>query len=250
MNGAGLTGCRKTQRQLFDVGCMNDLSTLMLSMQYSFDNIKLLERALTHPSYSEKNNQRLEFLGDAVLGYLMSDVLFRMKPRLSEGVMTRMRASLIREATLFEVAQSISLGNYIRMSAECERNGGRNRSSIISDAMEALIAAVYLDGGMEKASALVSTLWADQLSQASDTSDSKSVLQEKLQAMGREAPTYRTLSEDGPPHQRIYQVAVYAEGCELARGSGSSKKRAEQEAAKLVLKKFASLVKFDEAEEG
>lgn len=214
---------------------MNDLNELMRALGHSFKNRKLLECALTHPSMGVKNNQRLEFLGDAVLQLVISRRLYLSNPDLHEGQLTQMRQKLVCERALADVARVLDLGRYLLMDRGCEQTGGRNQDSVLSDAMESVLAAVYLDGGLDAATAVIDALWPHS---AAQTADPKSVLQERLQACGLETPDYQTLSEEGPAHARVFSVAVYIKGQEAARGSGSSKKRAEQAAAAAALQKL------------
>jgi ribonuclease-3 len=209
-------------------------SELMQSLGYTFSNPKLLKLALIHPSLGDRNNQRLEFLGDAVLELCMSDLLFVRHPGLSEGELTVMRASLVCEAALFSVAQRLHLEGYIRLLHPQSHNSA-GRRSIMADALEAIIAAVYLDGGLANAQGLVATQWEELFERTQSLSNYKSSLQEILQADGFPEPSYITVLEEGPPHRRIFTVAVMNQGQELARAIGNSKKMAEQEAARLAL---------------
>lgn len=202
---------------------------------YTFRDAALLQLALTHPSQTEKNNQRLEFLGDAVLEICISRLLFDQKPELQEGEMTRRRASLVCEDALFDIARSLELGRYIRMDKTCELSGGRERKSIVSDAMEAVLAAVYLDGGMEKVAPVIGALWAQRLMEKGSPLDAKGALQAYLQGMGREQPEYVLTAESGPMHKRLFEMAVLVDGREKGRAVSTAKKRAEQEAAAMAL---------------
>lgn len=221
-------------------------SDLMQSLGYTFSNPKLLKLALTHPSIGDQNNQRLEFLGDAVLELCMSDLLFTRYPGLNEGELTVIRASLVCEAALFSVAQKLHLESCIRLLHPQSHNSA-GRKSIMADALEAIIAAVYLDGGLSNAQGLVAAQWDDLFERTQSLSNYKSRLQEILQADGFPEPNYLTVLEEGPPHRRIFTVAVLSQGRELARAAGSSKKLAEQEAAKLALYVFQPAGDQDEA---
>lgn len=204
-------------------------------MSYTFHNPALLKQALTHPSMGEDNNQRLEFLGDAVLELCASQALYVHDPELTEGEMTRLRAAIVNEAALVRVAAKIGLKDHIRMTAECAHNGGRERASIVSSVLEAVIAAIYLEGGLEAARAFFDRLWLPLEIHSVKSVDDKSALQEWLQARGRPVPEYRVVAEDGPAHQRLFVVEVLADGKVLATAQGTSKKRAEQDAARKAL---------------
>ena len=210
-------------------------SDLMQSLGYTFKDPKLLKLALMHPSLGDQNNQRLEFLGDAVLELCMSDLLFSRHPGISEGELTVMRANLVCEAALFSVARKLDLDNHIRLLHPQSHNSA-GKKSIMADAMEAVIAAVYLDGGLSCAKHLVSAHWEDLFSSTQCLNNYKSRLQEVLQAEGLPEPSYLTVMEEGPPHKRIFTVAVLSQEKELARAQGYSKKLAEQEAARLALR--------------
>ncbi len=208
------------------------------ALQYHFHNRELLRRALTHPSCGPENNQRLEFLGDAVLQLAMSDIVYANHPEQEEGGMTFLRARMVREETLCEVARHLNLGQYLRMDHGCEITGGRARPAVLADAMEAVLAAVYLDAGFETAAGLVRTLWPREQEVSMPVTDNKTALQELLQGQGLPSPEYQTLAEEGPAHLRVFTVAVYTQGQEAGRGQGNSKKRAEQAAAGEALKRL------------
>ncbi len=203
---------------------------LMDRLQYRFKNEALLKRALTHPSAGGEDNQRLEFLGDAVLQYAMSRTLYEKHPAMSEGGLTHRRALQVCEAALARVAESIGLGGYLILNKSQEQDGGRENPSILADAMEAVLAAVCLDGGMEEARALIARLWPGEEALASVT-DYKSELQEWVQARGFEAPTYALLETEGPPHDRTFTAQVLAHGLPVFSGRGRTKRQAEQAAA-------------------
>ncbi|MHC1786189.1 MAG: ribonuclease III [Christensenellales bacterium] len=213
---------------------------------YSFKDAKLLKLALTHPSLDEKNNQRLEFLGDAVLELCMSDLLFRRHSKLQEGELTRLRAGLVCEDALYEVAQALSLAAEVRSNPPIKMED-RGAKSILADAVEAIIAAIYLDGGLASACALIERLWCDKLTSGQEKANPKSSLQELLQADGRIEPSYMTLAQEGPAHKRTFTVAVLSGNQELARAEGSSKKLAEQKAAAAALRNMQSPGEKDEA---
>ena len=212
-----------------------DLSKLENALGYRFQRPALLRLALTHPSCGAENNQRLEFLGDAVLQLSMSDIVFRAHPEQEEGGMTFLRARMVREETLCAVARHLNLGQYMRMDHGCELSGGRDRPAVLADAMEAVLAAIYLDGGFEPAARVVRTLWPKEQEVAMPVTDNKTALQEYLQAKGFPSPEYRTIAEEGPAHLKVFTEAVYNQGQEIGRGSGGSKKKAEQAAAGVAL---------------
>lgn len=212
---------------------MADLSALERALNYTFTKKSLLRLALTHPSLGPHHNQRLEFLGDAVLEVCVSEKIYARHPEMQEGAMTQLRQKLVREEKLAEAAGSIQLGQYLLMDKSCAATGGRQNPSVLCDAFEAVLAAVYLDGGLDAARAMVERFIGD----CSETgeNDAKSALQEYLQAQGKTMPSYETVGEEGPPHDPVFTAAVLIEGKEIARGTGKSKKRAEQEAARTAL---------------
>ena len=205
---------------------------------YHFKNPELLRQALTHSSYTgeEKertgNYERLEFLGDAVLEILTSDWLYH-RYDWPEGRLTQRRAQIVCEASLAYVARKYQLGQYLYMNHGEEKTGGRDRSSILCDVVEAIIGAVYLDSSLEEARALVERLIFRHEAQlpGEQKKDSKSALQELMQAQGRERPRYETVEEKGQPHDRTFLVELYQEEKLISRGQGKSKKEAEQAAA-------------------
>lgn len=211
------------------------MQTLMNALGYQFRNPALLQQALTHPSYSHEDNQRLEFLGDAVLQYLMSDILYASHPRDREGSLTHLRALLVCEAALSQVATSLHVGEALRMDKGEALTGGREKPSVLADAMEAILAAIYLDGGLEAARAIITRHWPRPEEVHRPMQDSKGALQEHLQKDGGDPPTYAIISQEGPPHDRRFQAAVSRYGVELARGCGKTKKQAEQAAALAAL---------------
>lgn len=215
-----------------------DLKALQEALGYQFNDVALLKRALTHPSCGSENNQRLEFLGDAVLQLSMSDIVYAAHPDTEEGGMTFLRARMVREETLSAVAKKLNVGKNLRMDHGCEMGGGRARPAVLADAMEAILAAVYLDGGFSEALRLVRTLWPKESEVAlPPVTDNKTRLQEILQAKGLPAPEYQMIAEEGPPHLRVFTMAVYSQGVEIGRGVGNSKKKAEQAAAGMALER-------------
>ena len=213
---------------------------------YRFSNAKLLATALTHPSFGGDHHvphyQRLEFLGDAVLELAVSDYLYAELPEVDEGKLTRIRAALVREETLCRAAKRIGLGEYIRLSVGEERSGGREKPSILSDVMEAVFAAVYLDGGFDCAVKVVRDVLGDELrpETLADHLDAKSRLQELLQRDGG-MPNYEYLSMEGPPHAPVFYYRVLEGERVLGEGSGQSKQNAQKAAARDALKRMGAL---------
>lgn len=216
-----------------------ELSVLEQVLLYTFRNKTLLKMALTHPSMGGEHNQRLEFLGDAVLEMCVSEKIYEMHPEMKEGAMTRLRQKLVREGRLARVAREMGLGNFLVMDRGCEAGGGRENPSVLCDAFEAVLAAVYLDGGMEAARQMVMHFIGDCTE--TDEMDAKSALQEYLQGRKSPLPEYLVVGEEGLPHERVFTVSVRLEGNEIATGTGTSKKRAEQNAAAATLQKIKGL---------
>ena len=222
------------------------VKALCKKLNYTFRDIRLLEPALTHPSYGGDHHvphyQRLEFLGDAVLELAVSRYLYFEFPEIDEGKLTRIRAGLVREETLCRAARRLELGRYIRLSVGEDRSGGRNKPSILCDVMEAVLAAVYLDGGFDEAVRVIRLALADDLRprMLEDHLDAKSRLQEIMQRTG-DMPTYEFVSMEGPPHapQFRYNV-VLGTGRVLGTGQGTSKQHAQQDAARDALRKLGS----------
>ena len=212
---------------------MADYSALEAAIGHQFKKPALLRQALTHPSLGHEHNQRLEFLGDAVLELCVSEKIYANHPEMHEGAMTRLRQKLVREEKLADAAASVHMGEALMMDRSCEISGGRTNPSVLCDTFEAVLAAVYLDGGMDAARDMVHRLIGD-CTETGDT-DAKSALQEYVQSKGLSNPTYETLGEEGPPHDRVFTAAVLIEGKQAAIGKGTSKKRAEQEAAAAAL---------------
>ena len=208
---------------------------------YCFKNRQLLERALTHSSYanehgqSHKDNERLEFLGDSVLGFITAEYLFTHHADLPEGELTRLRAYAVCEKSLFEFAKQINLGDYISLSKGEDKTGGRERASVLSDAFEALIAAIYLDSSMEEAKKFVLGFIADYVEKQPSFKDYKTVLQEVIQRNAGEVLEYVLVSESGPDHNKRFEVEAHLNSNVIGRGIAGSKKKAEQAAAKQAL---------------
>ncbi|NLI21077.1 MAG: ribonuclease III [Clostridiales bacterium] len=213
------------------------MRSLQDRLGYHFRDDSLLRLALTHPSSKEReDNQRLEFLGDAVLEFAISDLLYRKYEGMREGELTARRASLVCEETLCHLARALDVGRHLRMGHGEESTAGREKPSILADAMEAVIAAVYLDGGIEIASRLVNGLFAEEDKLvALRGHDDKGLLQEYTQAQELGLPEYWVVEESGPAHDRRFITEVRVAGEAVARGEGASKKAAEQAAARLAL---------------
>ena len=204
---------------------------------YSFRQPTLLHQALIHPSSKQsKDNQRLEFLGDAVLEFCVSELLYRKYPQAQEGDLTAKRAALVCEETLSHLARCIPLGRFLKMGQGERLQQGQEKPSILADALEAVLAAVYLDGGFEAATTLVEKLFEDEEAlSALRGRDEKGLLQEKTQAQNMDLPEYEIIEETGPAHQKRFVAQVRILGKAMATGQGNSKKTAEQAAAKAAL---------------
>ncbi len=209
---------------------------------YVFRDRKLLETALSHSSYANErhdvsSNERLEFLGDAVLGFCAAKTICRLYPAMPEGEMTRLRAELVCEASLHHVAETLGLSEYIRLGRNEECNGGRQRVSILADSVEAIIAAMYLDGGLEPAERFIEEriLKDVRAGHRPVRTDYKTQLQEILQRKGGVAPSYAIIGESGPDHNKSFVARVMLHDGAFADGTGKSKKEAEQAAAKAAL---------------
>ena len=212
---------------------------------YAFENLDLLVNALTHSSYANEhhiayrgNNERLEFLGDAVLEVTSSEFLFRTYPNLPEGELTKKRASLVCEPTLALCAREISLGNYLLLGKGEEATGGRRRDSVVSDAMEALIGAIYLDGGFANAKEFIHKYILNDIENKQLFYDSKTTLQEIVQGRYEEDVHYVLVKEEGPDHNKFFCVEALLGKRVLGQGCGHTKKAAEQQAAYCAIKKL------------
>lgn len=217
----------------------NRMEQLMKDLGYTFQNEALLMRALTHPSVGGKeDNQRLEFLGDAVLQYCMSRILYDKHPDQNEGGLTHRRAQLVCEAALAKVAQMVHLDRHLLLNKSQEQDGGRENPSILADAMEAVLAAVCLDGGIQESLNLIKRLWPPEESFKVTVQDHKSTLQELVQAKGQPAPVYEIIDTEGPPHARTFTAQVVIAGLSPCQGKGKTKRQAEQAAAEKALGAF------------
>lgn len=230
---------------------MADLAELELALGYRFRDLSLLRLSVTHPSIAhetgvgqQQHNQRLEFLGDAVLQLVMTQLLYDRYPELGEGPLTQARAHLVNRNTLAGQGHALNLGKYLELSRGEETSGGRQRSSTVADAFEAVVGAVFVDGGYAVAQELLCRLYTevvDQMEILPNLANPKGELQERLQAASPEPPRYHLLSASGPDHDRSFECAVFHQGMELGRGSGRSKKLAESRAALEALRHLSTL---------
>ena len=219
------------------------IKDLEAAIGYHFQNISLLQNALTHSSYANErwhnsllSNERLEFLGDSILGMVVAEYLFRTFPNRPEGELTRMRADMVCEKTLAAVANEIRLGEHLLLGHGEEQGGGRSRNSILADAMESVIAACFLDGGMEAAQRFIRRFILVEVPVSKlHNVDYKTELQELVQQKRNQVLTYTLAGESGPDHDKQFEVEVSLNGRVVGRGCGSSKKRAEQDAARAAI---------------
>ena len=221
-----------------------NLLKLQQSINYQFSDESLLETALTHRSFSASNNERLEFLGDSLLGVTISQQLFKQFPDVKEGVLSRQRSRLVKGVTLAALAREFSLSDYLIMGSGERKSGGYRRDSILADAIEAIIGAIYLDSDIEQCQKVVLHWFSDRLSNLSShdqLKDSKTRLQELLQAQKKPLPTYTVVNIEGASHEQRFTVC-----CEVAlldeavTATASSRRQAEQEAATSILKQLNS----------
>jgi ribonuclease-3 len=216
-----------------------DAGRLERTLGYPFKGAGLLTQALTHRSAGGVNNERLEFLGDALLGFVIAGDLWRRLPEADEGDLSRTRASLVKKETLARIAREIKLGDYLRLGAGESRTGAHGRDSILEDALEALFGAIYLDGGFEAAQAVIMALFREPLEEAvsqDQVKDPKTRLQESLQAFKRPLPIYEILAIGGSQHEQSFRVScLLPDTGQTTQGSGTSRRRAEQEAAECML---------------
>ena len=219
------------------------IKDLELAIGYQFKNITLLQNALTHSSYANeywhdslKSNERLEFLGDSILGMVVAEHLYRNFPDRLEGDLTRMRADMVCERSLAHIAETLQLGNFLQLGNGEEQSGGRNRSSILADAVEAVLAACFLDGGMTAAEAFIHKfVLCNVPASRLKNKDYKTTLQELIQKQKNQLITYRLTGESGPDHDKEFTVEVSINGKVVGNGIGTSKKRAEQDAARAAI---------------
>ena len=215
-------------------------------LNYTFRNPALLEEALSHSSYANEHraghlnsNERLEFLGDSVLGFVTAEFLFLQHPDLPEGDLTRIRAALVCEQSLYEVARKLDLGSYLKLGRGEEAGGGRERTSILADAMEAVFAAVYLDGGIGSARKIIQKfILSREVAGLTKPRDYKTALQELVQRESGQVLGYQLIGAEGPDHAKIFSVEVDLNGIPIGQGRGRSKKEAEQNAARAAIEKL------------
>ena len=222
-------------------------SDLEKVLNYTFRDKNILREALTHKSYAaefrhNKDNERLEFLGDSVLGLVVAAYLYKLLDAKEEGVLSKIKANLVSRRNLYFWGQNLKLGEYMFLGQGEIASGGRQRQSILSNAMEAVVGAVYLDGGFDAAKGLI-LKWLETQKIEADGGDYKSVLQEYLQKRGKSAPEYDVVSTVGPEHDKTFTVRVTLLGRELGRGKGHNKKAAQQAAAKEALAYYNALSK-------
>lgn len=225
-------------------------SQLEEKIGYNFRDKKLLKQALAHRSYLNEHpeeklssNERLEFLGDAVLELVISELVFDHFPDQPEGVLTALRSRLVRTESLAEIAQSLSLGEFLLLSRGEEDGGGRANTSLLANAFEAIIGALYKDEGVKIVSPFIEKYFKEKITKAviSNLKDNKSLLQEQSQEKDKITPIYKVLSDEGPDHAKIFTVGVFLRDKMLSEGEGKSKQEAEEKAAKIALEKYYNL---------
>jgi ribonuclease-3 len=215
-----------------------DYSGLYKALNYKFQDENNLITALTHRSVGMPNNERLEFLGDALLSCIIAEVLFKRFPSAREGQLTRFRANLVKRDTLVKIAQQLNLSQYLRLGSGEVKSGGEHRASILADAVEAILGAIYLDSNIQKCKSVVIELWEEQINNLSarQIKDPKTCLQEYLQAQQQPLPNYRVLAIKGSPHNQLFEVECIVPCLtKPSYGSGRSRRRAEQSAAAQAL---------------
>lgn len=220
------------------------MKSLEKKINYTFRSPALLENALTHSSYANEHreegissNERLEFLGDSILGLVVAEHLYRLRPDLPEGDLTRIRATLVCENSLVEVAKTLGVGDYLKLGKGEQAGGGRERPSIQADAVEAILAAVYLDGGIGQVRKIIHALILEQGTEKTAAArDYKTALQEIVQRENGKTLSYRLIAESGPDHAKLFTMEVQLNGETIGSGQGKSKKEAEQAAAKTAVK--------------
>ena len=219
------------------------MNSLEKNLNYKFKNIQLLKNALIHSSYANENrgnihsNERLEFLGDSVLSIIVSEHIYNRFPNMPEGELTRLRASLVCEKSLCAFSRELGIGDYLKLGKGEDKNGGRERDSILADAFEAVLAAIYLDGGMEAAKKHIMNTVLHDIKHHDDHTfkDYKTTLQEIIQRNPEESVTYILIDESGPDHDKRFTVEVHLNSNVIGTGTGKNKKQAEQMAAKQAL---------------
>jgi ribonuclease III len=234
---------------------MSSIEDLQFELRYTFNNPQLLTKALTHSSHANEraiggdgDNEQLEFLGDSILGFLVSDFLFKAHPRLTEGQLSKLKGFFVSSANLVKYAERINLGDHLQLGKGEEKTGGRTKQALLVDALEAIIAAIYLDSGIEEVRRVILNFFEPQIEDVGDSDrqlkDFKTALQEELQAQHRGRADYGVASEEGPDHQKLFTVEVAVGGEPLAQGIGLTKKAAEQAAARQALERISKLETF------
>jgi ribonuclease-3 len=228
---------------------LKDIADLEKRFGYVFKNRKLLTEALTHRSFYHENpdksithNERLEFLGDSVLGFVIVEYLFSSDKEFTESVMAKIKSYLVKESILSEIADSISLGKYLKLGKGEEATGGRAKKSILADTIEALLGAIYLDGGYKKVKAVVLKLFRKEIDTLMDSTrfyDFKTELQEKTQLLFGVLPEYRVVKQEGEEHEKVFTIEVFIEGKKFGKGLGKSKKEAQTLAAREALSQLS-----------
>ena len=225
----------------------HNLEILQKNIDYQFKNIELLKNALTHTSYAyehnTKSNEKLEFLGDSILEFISSDYIYKNYPKLKEGEMTKVRATVVCESSLYKIAKKHNFGDFLYTGKSERVSKGNQKPAILADSVEAIIAGIYLDGGLESAKKFIIENLKDEIEIATKhvgIKDYKTVLQEKLQENGNIKIEYKIIKETGPDHDKTFEAEVLVEGKKIATGIGKNKKHAEMEAARKALKQIQS----------
>jgi ribonuclease-3 len=229
---------------------MENTAELERHLGYIFENKELLTEALTHRSFYYENpdestahNERLEFLGDSVLGFVIVEYLFLSDKNLTESAMAKVKSYLVKESVLSEIAGSLSLGKYLRLGKGEEATGGRTKKSLLSDTIESVLGAIYLEGGYQKAREVVLRLFREKIvtiMHSAAFSDFKTELQEKTQLLFGTLPEYRVIKQEGEEHKKVFTIEVYIDGKKFGKGAGRSKKEAQTYAAKEALSRLSS----------
>lgn len=227
------------------------LARLEMAVDYQFSNRSLLVQAVTHRSHGANHNERLEFLGDSVLNFVVASLLFDRFPRTDEGDLSRMRANLVRQATLADIANTLALSEYLRLGEGELKSGGFRRPSILSDALEAIFGAIYMDGGFDSARHVIARLYEGLIAKVDPRSqgkDAKTLLQERLQALRLDLPIYTVVATHGAAHDQLFEVACEVPRLEInVQAAGSSRRAAEQAAAQLAIERLDSMEGMAEA---
>ncbi|MEW6002348.1 MAG: ribonuclease III [Nitrospirota bacterium] len=227
---------------------LKNLHKLEIPLGYTFKNKAILLEALTHSSFYHENpnkvtdyNERLEFLGDSILGFVIVEYLFSLESQFKESIMAKIKSYLVKESVLSDIASSISLGKHLRLGKGEEASGGRTKKSLLADALEALLGAIYIDGGYKKVKDIILRLFGekiDSILSSGEFYDFKTELQEEAQLLFGVLPEYRTIKQEGEEHRKIFTVEVFIDGRKYGTGSGRSKKEAQTFAAKEALHKL------------